>query len=117
MNAAAAIQFPWPPKELSPNARSHFHAKARIAKAYREQAYWISRIDPLTLPADGEIPLLVEFFPPDARKRDLDNMLSSAKAMLDGFSDAHVVNDQRFTLTIRRCEPTPKGKVIVRLAA
>lgn len=109
------IELPWPPKELSPNARTHFHAKARVAKAYRDHAYWIAKIDPLRLPEDGEINLHLDFYPPDARKRDLDNMLAAAKAGIDGIADAHKVNDQRFGFTIRRCAPVPKGKVVVSL--
>jgi len=29
------IILPWPPRELHPNARPHFHAKAQATKAYR----------------------------------------------------------------------------------
>ena len=36
----AAITLPWPHKGLSPNARLHWAAKAKLVKAAREQAGW-----------------------------------------------------------------------------
>ena len=35
--------LPWPPKELSPNARLHYMAKARAKKAYRQACGWTAR--------------------------------------------------------------------------
>lgn len=107
------ITLPWPARELSPNARSHFHAKARIAKAYREHAYWLAKMSPLEIPEDGEIVLRLDFYPPDKRRRDLDGMLSSLKSALDGIADAHSVNDHRFGFTLHRNDPVENGRVIV----
>lgn len=112
-----AIELPWPPKELNPNARIHHLAKARHAKVYREAAYWLTEWSKAKAPADGRIMLKVSFRPPDKRRRDLDNMLSSIKAGLDGIADALGVNDQRFDLSLSRCEPVPGGKIIVTLEA
>lgn len=109
------IELPWPPKELSPNARKHFHAKAAAAKAYREQAYWLTKkARRPTLPDEGVLVLRIDFFPPDARKRDLDNMLASIKSGLDGIADSWEVDDQRFSFWIHRAEPVKGGKVVVR---
>lgn len=113
------IELPWPPKELSPNARIHHMAKARVTKGYRETAYWLARKDgPQFLPdhmmeASRPIRLDITFSPPDRRKRDLDGMLSSIKAGLDGLADAMGVNDQRFEFTLRRAEPVKGGRVII----
>jgi crossover junction endodeoxyribonuclease RusA len=107
------ITLPWPPKELSPNARTHFHAKARVAKNYREGAFWTA-FDCIA-PESGPVHLTIEFRPPDKRKRDLDNMLASTKAGLDGIADALKINDERFELTIRRGEPVKSGRVVVRI--
>jgi crossover junction endodeoxyribonuclease RusA len=107
------IRLPWPPKELSPNARVHYRARAEVVKAYRTQAYWIADANLLAMPYEGEIVLSVEFLPPDKRRRDLDNMLASAKAALDGLADAHAVNDHRFALFLRRGEPTKGGAILV----
>jgi crossover junction endodeoxyribonuclease RusA len=111
------ITLPWPPKELSPNARIHFHAKGRAVKAYREQAYWLAKAAGLgPFPADGGIGLRFDFHPPDKRKRDLDNMLASIKAGVDGIADALEVNDQRFGFWLSREAPVKGGKIVVSLA-
>ncbi len=103
------VELPWPPKELNPNARVHHYAKARAAKHYREAAYWLT-VAAQALPGKH---LDITFLPPDARRRDLDNMLASAKNALDGLADAIGVNDREFTMTLRRGEPVKDGRVIV----
>lgn len=107
------ITLPWPAKELSPNARVHFRTKAAATKAYREQAYWLAKKDPLTMPAEGGIALRFDFHPPDKRRRDLDNMLASIKAAVDGIADAHEVNDQRFGFWLSREAPVKGGRIVV----
>ena len=113
MTGAGGIILPWPPKELSPNARCHFHAKAAATKAYREHAYWLAKACPLNMPLDGGIGLRFDFHPPDKRRRDLDNMLASIKGAIDGIADAHEVNDQRFGFWLSREAPVKGGCVIV----
>lgn len=107
------ITLPWPPKELSPNARVHFRAKAAAVKAYRETAYWAASANPLAMPATGGIALRFDFHPPDKRRRDLDNMLASIKAGVDGIADAHEVDDQRFGFWLSREAPCKGGKIVV----
>jgi crossover junction endodeoxyribonuclease RusA len=106
------IVLPWPPKELSPNARVHFRAKAAAVKAYRETAYWLAKAKPLAMP-EGSIALRFDFHPPDKRRRDLDNMLASIKAGVDGIADAHEVDDQRFGFWLSREAPCKGGKIVV----
>lgn len=112
------VELPWPPRELSPNARVHFLAKARVTKAYREQAYWLaydlvggSHAPPV--PTQGPITLSFAFLPPDRRRRDLDTMLSSVKAGIDGIADALGVNDVRFEYALKRSDPVKNGKVVI----
>ena len=108
------LDLPWPPKELSPNARMHHHAKARIAKSYRETCYWLAVAANLpAMPADGEIIVSLAFHPPDKRRRDLDGCLGSCKQLLDALADALHVNDYRFSFVLRRAEPVTGGKVVV----
>jgi len=52
------------------------------------QAKWV-------LPEEGKIRLEIEFYPPDKRKRDQDNMIGSFKAGQDGLADAWNINDNR----------------------
>jgi crossover junction endodeoxyribonuclease RusA len=114
------ITLPWPPKELSPNARVHFQRKASFAKTYREYAYWTAKMDMALAKAvqgiEGEVLVRIDFHPPDARKRDLDNMLASVKSGLDGMADAIEINDSRFALHLYRQDPVPNGKVVVSIA-
>lgn len=110
------IELPWPPKELSPNARVHFHAKASATRVYRDAAYWLAVPARRLFDLEGEIMVRCEFFPPDKRRRDLDGMFSSIKAGLDGIADSLQVNDHRFAFEIHRREPVKGGKVVVTIA-
>lgn len=111
--ARMSVTLPWPPKELSPNARIHRMAKARAAKIYREQAYGLTKAAGLCLPDSEHVSLRFEFHAPDHRPRDLDNMLASIKAGIDGIADAMEVNDARFGIWLSRREPMKGGRVVV----
>lgn len=108
-----AVTLPWPHKDLSPNARVHFRAKAATVKEYRNSAYWLTKAAGMTAPTDGSIALRIDFHPPDKRRRDLDNMLASAKCQIDGVADALEVDDQRFGYWLSREAPVKGGAVIV----
>lgn len=112
-----AVELPWPPRELSPNARVHFRTKAAATKAYREQCYWLSRAADWSVPESGELTLRIDFHPPDKRRRDLDGMFASLKAGIDGLADSLFVNDYRFAFQIARREPTKRGKIVISLVA
>lgn len=108
------VELPWPPRELSPNARVHFRAKAAKAKHYRMSAWALAKEAGIKAPAgNGGIALRFDFHPPDRRKRDLDNMLASIKAGIDGIADAMGVNDERFGFWLSREAPCPGGKIVV----
>lgn len=106
------IVLPWPHRALHPNARPHHMEKARAAKAYRTQAYWIAKAAEINPPAQGEIMLDVRFYPP-ANRGDTDGMFAACKSAFDGIADALEVNDRRFAFTIRRLEPVKNGAVFV----
>ena len=118
------ITLDWPPPQLSPNARTHYRVKAPITKGYLAQASNTTRIachqfglrDKFDPHSDDPITVSIDFHPPDARRRDLDNMLSSIKAGLDGIAEALGVNDQRFALRLSRCAPVKGGRVCVTLS-
>jgi crossover junction endodeoxyribonuclease RusA len=97
------ITFPWPDKRLSPNARLHRLKRAQLVREARRAAYYITRavIEPGKVWPKG-LHIKIEFCPPDNRRRDLDNMLASNKATLDGLSDALGVDDSNWTLTLER---------------
>ena len=100
----SSVTLAWPPKDLSPNARAHWSKKARAAKAYRLDCFYLAKEANLAAPPGGPINLRIEFVPPDRRGRDLDNMLASIKSGLDGLAEALNVNDKRFSLTLSVAE-------------
>ena len=65
-------------------------------------------------PIDGRIVLAMDAFPPDRRRRDLDNL---PKAVLDSLTHAGVYEDdsQIDLLIIRRREVAPGGKLEIRI--
>lgn len=106
------LVLPWPPKILSPNARPHWAVKARAVKAYRAGCYLLAKGFPVTFGA-GDIPLTVTFCPPDARRRDRDNLIASMKAGMDGIAQAWGVDDSRFVPTYRMGKPVEHGEVVI----
>ena len=102
----------WPPAALSPNGRTHWAKKAKAAKTYRTEAWALAKAAKLIAP-DGPLGLAIEFYPPDARRRDLDNMLASVKHAIDGIAEAIGVDDSRFSYTITRRDPIKGGRVSI----
>ena len=95
------IDLPWPPKELSPNARVHRMQRARVARQYRSDCAWatvesaggIHRCPRLT---GSDLELIAEFRMPDKRWRDADNLLAMIKSGIDGVCDVTGINDRAF---------------------
>ena len=87
-------------------------ARARLVRAARQVAYYAAR-NAITAGKNWPeaLHISIEFCPPDRQRRDLDNMLSSNKATLDGLSDALGVDDSNWTLTLRRGQPVKLGAV------
>ena len=88
--------LPWPPKELSPNARVHWCVKNRAVKKYRENCAWLTKAAGLRVDWDGFVHAFITFYPPDRRHRDDDNVIAAFKSGRDGVADALVVDDKRF---------------------
>lgn len=94
------VRLPLPAKELRPNARVHFMARARAKKKARTLACDFTY---RALNAAG----LLNFTPTSYRIiwyywgmiSDVDNCLAACKAYLDGCSDALHVNDRQFRVT------------------
>ena len=110
------FDFPWPHKDLSPNARVDRWTKAKRIKAYRAGVAWEATAAGVKkLDAPGAH-LRITFFPPDGRPRDLDNMLASIKPALDGLCDVLGVDDSRWSLTIERGPVVARGRVTVAIS-
>lgn len=110
------ITLPWPPKQLSPNARTHWANKARITKKYRADCYLLTKAGSLTMPAERAV-LWLTFCPPDRRRRDDDNLIAAFKAGRDGLAEALGIDDSALSLLVQIGEPTKGGAVRVALIA
>lgn len=114
--AMALVYLPFPKADLSPNARSHWAKSAMAKKAYRQTCGWQAKTDGLGLINADALDVKVTFFPPDKRRRDLDNMLASLKSGLDGVSDVCGIDDSKWTITLCKAAPiAPDGMVKIEL--
>jgi crossover junction endodeoxyribonuclease RusA len=109
-----SVRLPWPVSPLSPNARIHWARKAQLVKASRSTAFYLTReaFGP-TKPNWPGARVSMTFCPPDKRRRDLDNCISSTKAARDGIADALGIDDSKFECGFAFGEPVPGGAVLV----
>ncbi len=107
------IELPWPPSALSPNSREDRRATSGIRKSYREAGFYAAKQARAEISADAE--LAIKFFPPDRKRRDLDNMLASIKVGLDGIALAAGVDDYGWAISIERSEPVKGGAVLIQV--
>ena len=108
--------LPWPPKELSPNARVHWAKKAKAAREYKSSCMWSLWYEKLPLPANpwaGKKSFKIEFSPPSERRADLDNMLAAIKPGIDALAHVTGVDDSEFQFTISKAPPVKGGAVRV----
>jgi crossover junction endodeoxyribonuclease RusA len=85
------VTLPLPHKNLSPNSRCHWRAKASAVKAYRSAAL-IAAYGKGDAPLDSAQVKCVFYFR-DVRRRDSDNLLASMKSAFDGLVDAKIFKD------------------------
>lgn len=92
------ITLSWPVQALWPNRKAHYLRKSDAARVAKNEGYYATKAGVWQSFKDhkGNIPLQVTFFPPDARRRDLDGMFSAMKNFLDGIALAIGVDDTRF---------------------
>lgn len=109
------IRLPWPPSVnhywVSGGSKRFL---SPVAKRFRSEV--ASKVRSAGSPRFGLAPLemRIKAYPPDRRKRDLDNLL---KAILDALAHAKVYKDdnQIYLLKIERCEVAPEGFVEVEI--
>lgn len=109
------VELPWPPRALSPNARGHWAATAKVKKTFRAKCAHLGRQAGLQQAAGAGqgVRVHLSFFPPDKRGRDWDNLLASMKAGLDGLADAMGVDDRHWRLSFDVSDDTtPGGQVL-----
>lgn len=114
---AQAVDLPWPDRILHPNARPHHMAKTRATKKARTNAGWLAIEAGLTVMRADALKVSIIFSPPDNRQRDIDGMLSSVKAYLDGIRDVVGVDDSKWAIELCRGIPRKGGNVRILLEA
>ena len=88
------ITLPYPHKDLSQNARINWRPLADLKAKYRHDAW--------ALTLEAKVPfwegarLEFTFHPPDARKRDVQNVPAMLKAAIDGIADGMGCDDNGF---------------------
>ena len=55
----------------------------------------------------------MEFVPPDAHRRDADNLLAASKAAIDALSQVTGVDDSKFSFTIKMGAPRKPAAVVL----
>jgi crossover junction endodeoxyribonuclease RusA len=107
------VSLPWPPSALRPNASSPgaWRRKQTAAKAYKADCTILCRAAGLRPVSIDKAHLTLRFCPPDRRRRDLDNMLASAKQAIDAVSESIGLDDYHFGYTILRGESVRGGAV------
>ncbi|WP_348658950.1 endodeoxyribonuclease RusA [uncultured Stutzerimonas sp.] len=111
------LELPWPPKELSPNARTHWARKNKIAQRYKGECRLLTIHARMQVP-EGPLVLDIEFVPPNKQRRDDDNCLAAFKSGRDGIAAALSIDDSRFSTRFRLADdPVKGGMVRVRLYA
>ena len=109
------IELPWPPSVNHYYRRvGHRTLISREGRKYRNEVCAILR-DLHLHPLDGELAMTVDAYPPDKRRRDLDNIQKSLWDALQ-HGGAYIDDSQIKDFECHMRKPyRPDGKVIVRL--
>lgn len=111
-----SFELPWPPSVN--RYYRHVGPRVLISRAGRQyRTMCVSRLAGRFPRSSGQLRLSVEFYPPDNRRRDLDNLL---KCLQDSLQCAGLYEDdsQIKELHLEMCPPwPPEGKVHVRIAS
>ncbi len=105
--------FPWPDSRLSPNKRIDRRALIGAKGDAKTKAYAITKNSRVVV-IDTDLVLTLTFYPPDLRRRDLDNLYATFKAYQDGMFLALGIDDCKIERVIlQRGNPIPGGQVFV----
>lgn len=111
-------ELPWPPSVNKYWTRStSWKGKPGMMLTPKARAYHLKVLERLGIgrqPLTGRISLTIELYPPDKRRRDIDNVL---KALFDTMQKARLYKDdsQVDRLYVKRCEPVKEGMVTVEI--
>lgn len=90
------FEFPWPPRELSPNVSVHWRALARVKRQYKEDCRWVAYIKAREAPPGASLTPPVKAhvtFINNRRRRDDDNARASLKVLWDALVEVGILED------------------------
>ncbi len=90
------LQLPYPDSILSPNSpKRHWRAKQPAKQAARDEAFFKSSPFHSTFAGVQKLNLLLTIYPPDHKRRDLDNVFASMKSSIDGMCKGLGIDDSQ----------------------
>lgn len=109
------ITLPWPHSDLSPNGRVHWAVKAGAVSAARRYAYLscMSLLDGRVIKQPKAARVEIEFYPPNKRHYDIDNLQARCKAYQDGVFEALCWNDKIVKSTMSTLGEVRQGGDVV----
>lgn len=110
------ITLPYPAAILNPNKKTHWAKKWKAQKAQKDYAYLAAKAAGIP-PQQDVYHLEITFYPPDKRRRDMDNALASCKGAFDGIALAWGVDDSKFRYAQKWGEDVKGGKIIIKLSS
>ena len=111
------LRFDWPSRDLSPNRHVKWQVKNNPRAQAKRDAYLIAKACVEKAP-EGDLRAFIVFYPPDKRKRDLDNLLASMKPSIDGACEALNIDDSRIKeISVKWGAVTKNGAVLMELSA
>ncbi len=114
MGDELVLSLPYPPSvnTIWRTTRGGLTYMSKRGKDYRKE---IVALCADVNPVEGPLRMVVDIYPPDRRKRDIDNI---CKALLDSLEKAGVYKDdnQICDLRLRRCEVIKGGAVFVSIS-
>ena len=107
------IRCTFPHSSLSPNARLHWAPKARATVT--SKILWYKELSRYSQSLEGKSEFKISFAPPDKRRRDVDNLISSSKALCDSLALVTHIDDSKFKIEWGRelLAPVAGGAVLV----
>ena len=89
--------LPFPPRILNPNKKAHWTVKNEAAQAYKRACFYLAKqAGWFGVEFTPRVHLWIDFYPPDKRAYDDDNIAAAFKSGRDGIAESLGINDRRF---------------------
>lgn len=102
---------------LRTNRRDHFHQTAILTRTWRDAAHWAAKAQRVPAFGVGPVEVVATIHREDRRRFDLDGVVPTVKACIDGLRDAGVLDedDSRVitSLTIRDGGPWADAALVL----